>query len=106
MLRLRTYKPVDAKTILTWCKDEISFRKWTSDRYDSYPITAEDMNRKYVDFNGDCVELDNFFPMTAFDESGVVGHLIMVLQMIKNPFCVLDSLSWMIQKGARVMEKV
>ena len=77
MLRFRTYKPCDAKTILTWCKDEISFRKWTSDRYDTYPITAEDMNRKYVDFNGDCVEPDNFYPMTAFDESGVVGHLIM-----------------------------
>lgn len=77
MLRLRTYKPIDADTILTWCKDERSFRKWTSDRYDSFPITADDMNRKYVDFNGDCVEPDNFYPMTAFDESGVVGHFIM-----------------------------
>lgn len=77
MLRLRTYKPIDANTILTWCKDERSFRKWTSDRYDSFPITADDMNRKYVDFNGDCAEPDNFYPMTAFDESGVVGHFIM-----------------------------
>lgn len=77
MLRLRTYKPIDADTILTWCKDERSFRKWTSDRYDSYPITADDINRKYVDFNGDCAEPDNFYPMTAFDESGVVGHFIM-----------------------------
>ena len=77
MLRLRTYKRCDAKTILTWCKDEVSFRKWTSDRYDSFPITEADMNYKYVDCNGDCAEADNFFPMTAFDESGVVGHLIM-----------------------------
>lgn len=77
MLRLRTYKPIDADTILTWCKDERSFRKWTSDRYDSFPITADDMNKKYVDFNGDCAEPDNFYPMTAFDESGVVGHFIM-----------------------------
>ena len=77
MLRLRTYKPIDANTILTWCKDELSFRKWTADRYDSFPITAEDMNRKYVEMNGDCTEPDNFYPMTAFDESGVVGHLIM-----------------------------
>lgn len=77
MLRLRTYKACDAKTILTWCKDEISFRKWTSDRYESFPITEEEMNRKYIDCNGDCTEPDNFYPMTAFDESGAVGHLIM-----------------------------
>lgn len=77
MIRLRPYKKCDAKTIVTWCKDEISFRKWSSDRWDSFPLTEADMNKKYVDNNGDCIEEDNFFPMTAFDESGVVGHLIM-----------------------------
>ena len=77
MIRLRPYKKCDAKTIVTWCKDEISFRKWSSDRWDSFPLTEADMNKKYVDHNGDCIEEDNFFPMTAFDESGVVGHLIM-----------------------------
>lgn len=76
-LRLRPYKPCDAKAIVTWCKDEISFRKWCSDRWESFPITVEDMNRKYIDCNGDCVDEENFYPMTAFDESGVVGHLIM-----------------------------
>lgn len=77
MLKLRPYKPCDAETILGWCKDEQSFRKWTSDRYESYPITAEDMNRKYIENNGDCPESDNFYPMTAFDESGIVGSLIL-----------------------------
>lgn len=77
VLRLRPYKNCDAKTIITWCKDEAAFRRWTSDRYESFPITEEDMNKKYMDCNGDCVDLDNFYPMTAFDESGVVGHLIM-----------------------------
>lgn len=77
MLRLRPYKACDAKTIVSWCKDEISFRKWTSDRYESFPITEDDMNYKYLDCNGDCSKEDNFYPMTAFDESGVVGHLIM-----------------------------
>lgn len=77
MLRLRPYKGCDAKTIISWCKDETAFRKWTSDRYESFPITEADMNRKYLDFNGDCVEEDNFYPMTAFDDSGIVGHLIM-----------------------------
>ena len=77
MLRLRPYKKSDAKTIISWCKDEATFRKWTSDRYDSFPITEIEMNEKYFGKNGDCVEPDNFYPMTAFDENGIVGHLIM-----------------------------
>lgn len=77
MLRLRPYKNCDAKEIVTWCQDEIAFRKWSADRFQSFPITADDMNQKYDDCNGDCVEADNFYPMTAFDDSGIVGHLIM-----------------------------
>ena len=30
-----------------------------------------------MDRNGDCLEPDNFYPMTAFDETGIAGHLIM-----------------------------
>jgi RimJ/RimL family protein N-acetyltransferase len=30
-----------------------------------------------MDCNGDCMEPDNFYPMTAFDETGIVGHLIL-----------------------------
>ena len=47
MLRLRPYKPGDAGTILAWCRDETAFRKWTGDRYASFPITEADMNEKY-----------------------------------------------------------
>ncbi len=74
---LRPYKPTDADTILSWCQDESVFRKWTSDRYDHYPISAEDMNEKYGAHNGDCEEADNFYPMTACDENGPVGHFIL-----------------------------
>ena len=77
MLRLRPYKPDDAETILKWIKDEDAFRKWSTDRYPHYPITADDMNHKYMDCNGDCMEPDNFYPMTDFDETGIVGHLIL-----------------------------
>ena len=77
MLRLRPYKPCDADTILGWIKDEDTCRTWSTDRYPHYPITANDMNYKYMDCNGDCAEPDNFYPMTAFDNSGIVGHLIM-----------------------------
>lgn len=66
MIKLRPYKKSDAKVIASWCKDEESFRKWVSDRYESFPITEKDINFKYFDCNGDCAEEDNFYPMTAF----------------------------------------
>ena len=77
MLRLRHYKREDAATILSWIRDEDAFRKWSADRYDHYPITPEDMNDKYLSCNGDCPEPDNFYPMTAWDERGIAGHLIL-----------------------------
>ncbi|MDE7445261.1 MAG: GNAT family N-acetyltransferase [Lachnospiraceae bacterium] len=94
-LRLRPYKTCDAKTIVTWIHDEISFRKWSSDRYESFPITEEDINKKYMECNGDCSKMDDFYPMTAFDESGVVGHLIMRFtdeekQVLRFGFVIVD----------------
>lgn len=76
-MRLRPYKPADADTILSWVRDEETFRKWVTDRYPHYPITPAEMNEKYLIFNGDCPEPDNFYPMTAYDETGLVGHLIL-----------------------------
>lgn len=76
-LRLRPYKPCDAEKIVSWCKDEKTFILWGGDHFGSYPITPEIMNRKYLDNNGDCTECDNFYPMTAFDDEGIVGHFIL-----------------------------
>lgn len=76
-LIIRPYKPKDAEVIVSWIKDERSLRKWSSDRYGAYPITAEDINYKYLNCNGDCEEPDNFYPITAVDANGPVGHLIM-----------------------------
>ncbi len=76
-LHLRPYKPCDANAIASWIKDENALRLWSSDRFGAFPITAEDINRKYIDHNGDCEEPDNFYPLTAFDDDGPVGHLIL-----------------------------
>ena len=73
MLRLRPYKKSDAKTIVSWIGDEHAFRQWCADRYDHYPISEEDINAQYDGLR----DADWFYTMTAFDESGVVGHLIM-----------------------------
>lgn len=77
MLILRPYKSDDAVRIVDWCRDERTFRQWVSDRYDYFPITEADMNDKYFDNNGDCIETDNFYPLTAVEEDGtIVGHMI------------------------------
>lgn len=73
MLRLRPYKPCDAAVITSWLKTEYAFRQWSADRYEKYPITPSDMNT-YYDRDRDS---DSIWGMTAFDESGVVGHLTM-----------------------------
>lgn len=73
MLRLRPYKKCDAEHIVKWVKDEYSFRQWCADRYESYPISSQDINEHYEDI----AYSDNFYQMTAIDDTGVVGHLIM-----------------------------
>ena len=73
MLRLRPYKNCDADIIASWIKNEYAFRQWSADRYERYPVTGADINAHYAGF----ADADWFYPMTAFDETGVVGHLIM-----------------------------
>lgn len=72
-MRLRPYKKCDAEYIVSWIKDEVAFRKWCADRYDKYPISPEDMNKYYDEI----AYTDNFYQMTAFNDTGIVGHLIM-----------------------------
>ena len=73
MLRLRPYKKCDAQQIAGWIKSEYAFRQWCADRYESYPLKAEDINAHYEAV----ADSDSFYEMTAFDESGTVGHLVM-----------------------------
>ncbi len=77
MLRLRPYKPCDAAAIVSWLKNEETYLKWSSGRFGAYPISAGDINTKYLQKNGDFPEEDNFYPVTAFDETGMVGHMIL-----------------------------
>lgn len=73
MMRLRPYKPCDAQTIIKWMKDEYAFRQWSADRYDKYPITPNDMNLYYDNDRNN----DRIWGMTAFDDTGIIGHFIM-----------------------------
>lgn len=92
MLRLRPYKACDAQSITKWLKDEFAFRQWSADRYDKYPIAPEDMNLYYDrDKNN-----ENMWGMTAFDDTGVVGHFTMRFpagsyEEIRLGFVIVDS---------------
>lgn len=77
MLRLRPYKACDAEKIVSWIKDEKALRTWSSDRFNGFPLTKEELNRKYLEQNGDCTEEDNFYPMTLCDDREICGHLIL-----------------------------
>ena len=77
MLKLRPYKSCDAQAIAKWVQNKDVFTVWGGERFGNYPITAEIIDKKYSSDNGDCAEPDNFYPWTAFDENGVVGHFIM-----------------------------
>lgn len=81
MLRLRPYKKQDAETIVSWIGDERMFRLWSGDRYNKFPITAEDMNQFYME----CEEQGDFYEMTALDETGIVGHFTL-RSVEENPY--------------------
>lgn len=69
MLKLRNYEKSDAEYIATWCENKTIFHMWCADEYDKYPITAEDINEYYENEGKDIN-----YKLTAFDESGIVGH--------------------------------
>lgn len=77
MLRLRPYKSCDAEIIEKWILDEDVFLKWGGDHFGEFPISAKTIDDKYMKENGDCTEVDNFYPWVAFDENGLAGHFIM-----------------------------
>lgn len=71
MLRLRPYRRSDAETIVGWIKDERIFRYWCADRFESYPITAADLNDQYDNSAG----AEDVYHFTAYDETGIAGHI-------------------------------
>lgn len=92
MLRLRPYKKCDAEYIVKWISDEYSFRQWSADRFESYPLTAEQLNEYYTQFEDNHTN----WQMTAFDENGIpVGHFIMrfldeAMTTVRLGFVIVD----------------
>ena len=92
-MKLRPYKAIDGNTIAGWIRDERTLRMWSSDRFGDYPVTAEDINYKYLECNGDCAEPDNFYPVMAIKDGKPVGHLILRYtdsETIRFGFVIVD----------------
>ena len=69
-MTLRPFTISDAPIILSWIKDKTAFRKWSADRYSTFPPKPEDMVAQY--------DSDVIFPFTAIDDEGnVVGHIML-----------------------------
>lgn len=47
------------------------FRFWCADRFESYPITADDLNDQYENSPGS----EDVYHFTAYNETGIVGHI-------------------------------
>lgn len=103
MIRLRAYKKCDAEKIVSWCNEENVFNLWGGKHFGDFPISADVINHKYFDNNGDCAEEDNFYPMTAFDDTGVVGHFI--LRYLNGNNKILR-LGWVIVDNSKRGQKI
>ncbi len=62
MLGIRPYKAEDAKEIISWCKDETTFYRWTAGKLGDFPVTESEF--KFV---------ETLMPFVAFNENGTVG---------------------------------
>lgn len=76
MLRLRPYKEADAEKILSWCKTEEAFYKWTAGVLGEYPISKEQFQK-----------VNSVMAFTAIDENEITGFFTM-----RNPGESLDEL--------------
>ncbi|MDO4773203.1 MAG: GNAT family N-acetyltransferase [Bacillota bacterium] len=62
MIERRDYDDRYAEEILTWCKDELTFYKWTAGTLGNYPLSKENFSK-----------VRELFPSLIFDDSEPVG---------------------------------
>ena len=72
-MKLRDYIKEDSPIIATWLRSEEELYKWSSDRFNKFPLEENDIEENYAPQ----LEAGRFFPLTAEDEEGnVIGHFI------------------------------
>ena len=70
-LTLRPYMATDAAVITSWLKSEYLTRQWSADRYENYPVTAEDMNAYHKQY----IDGKTSRALTMVDGNEVVGYI-------------------------------
>jgi len=72
-MKLRAFQPGDAAVICQWLRTEKELYQWSADRFNKFPLTADDINKSYTPQT----ESGRFFPLTAVDAQGrILGHFI------------------------------
>lgn len=70
---LRPYRPEDAEVITSWIRDEATMHRLAANLYDSFPVTAEEMNRKYDAYK----TTHSSIGFVMVDEQGkLAGHFV------------------------------
>lgn len=82
MIKLREFQKEDAKQITTWVRDERAFRKWCANVLPEYPVKPQHLVDLYEDVTRRLA--DNFVPVVAYDENGLVGQLFLRLLEPEN----------------------
>lgn len=69
MLRLRPFRAPDAKEIITWTGEEKEFYRWSAGILGEFPVSEA----RLLEAVSGREDNTKYFPMTAFDETGLVG---------------------------------
>ena len=70
---LRDFRETDAAVICSWLRTEEELYKWSSDRFNKFPLTADDINENYAPQ----INSGRFIPLTAADDkNNIIGHFI------------------------------
>jgi len=72
MLRLRPFRSPDAQTIISWTSEPEEFYKWSAGIMGDYPVSE----KRLLEAVSAREDNPGYFPLVAFDESGLVGFFI------------------------------
>jgi len=72
-LKLRNYREEDSVIISKWIKTEEELYKWSADRFNKFPLPANDISDTYLSQ----IQTGRFIPLSAVnDEEQLTGHFI------------------------------
>ncbi len=114
MLWLRTFRSPDAKTIISWTSKPEEFYKWSAGIMGDYPVSE----KKFLEVVAARVDSTGYFPLVAFDESGLVGFFIVRIpgeddRKVRFGFVIVDPMkrghgygSQMLRLGLKYMFEI